>query len=164
MQIIFCLDRGSNLVCWTSKSYTLPCCYKSRLVSQGSTSMLCTYTQWHSYLLMFYISIFCIVTVQSGQSLLCCLDSEGFRVSLQMDSGQWSECWIPVALPWQQAREIFQQSSTVCTMLTLVLLNLDIPYLCKQCRSRSVGFRSQLIWICTVYQLQCKFISTTWIK
>ena len=35
--------------------------------------------------------------------------------------------------------------------LTLVLLNPDIPYLCKQCRSRSVGFwRSQLIWICTV--------------
>ena len=35
--------------------------------------------------------------------------------------------------------------------LTLVLLNHDIPCLCKQCRSRSVGFfRSQLIWICTV--------------
>ena len=28
---------------------------------------------------------------------------------------------------------------------------LDIPCLCKQCRSRSVGFfRSQQIWICTV--------------
>ena len=36
-------------------------------------------------------------------------------------------------------------------LLTLVLLNPDIPCLCKQCRSRSVGFwRSQLIWICTV--------------
>ena len=35
--------------------------------------------------------------------------------------------------------------------LTLVLLNPDIPYLCKQCRSWSDGFwRSQLIWICTV--------------
>ena len=35
--------------------------------------------------------------------------------------------------------------------LTLALLNPDIPCLCKQCRSRSVGFfRSQLIWICTV--------------
>ena len=35
--------------------------------------------------------------------------------------------------------------------LTLVLLNPDIPCLCKQCRFRSVGFwRSQLIWICTV--------------
>ena len=34
---------------------------------------------------------------------------------------------------------------------TLVLLNLDMPCLCKQCRSRSVCFfRSQLIWICTV--------------
>ena len=31
--------------------------------------------------------------------------------------------------------------------LTLVLLNPDIPYICKQCRSRSVGF---WIWICTV--------------
>ena len=36
-------------------------------------------------------------------------------------------------------------------LLILVLLNLDISCLCKQCRSRSVGFwRSQLIWICTV--------------
>ena len=39
----------------------------------------------------------------------------------------------------------------VVSCLTLVLLNSDIPCLCKQCRSRSVGFwRSQLIWICTV--------------
>ena len=39
----------------------------------------------------------------------------------------------------------------VCTILTLVLLNSDTPCLCKQCRSRSIGFwRSQLIWICTV--------------
>ena len=36
---------------------------------------------------------------------------------------------------------------------------------CKQCRSRSVGFwRSQLIWICTVYYQVCKFIATIWIK
>ena len=35
--------------------------------------------------------------------------------------------------------------------LTLVLLSPDMSCLCKQCRSRSVGFfRSQLIWICTV--------------
>ena len=48
--------------------------------------------------------------------------------------------------------------------LTLVQLNSDIPCLCKQCRSRSVGFwRSQLIWICTVCHSVCEFISTTWI-
>ena len=36
-------------------------------------------------------------------------------------------------------------------ILTLVLPKLDILCLCKQCRSRSVGFwRSQLIWIRTV--------------
>ena len=35
--------------------------------------------------------------------------------------------------------------------LTQVMLNPGMPCLCKQCRSRSVGFfRSQLIWICTV--------------
>ena len=35
--------------------------------------------------------------------------------------------------------------------LTLVLLNPDIPCLCKQSTSRSADFwRSQLIWICTV--------------
>ena len=37
--------------------------------------------------------------------------------------------------------------------------------LCKHCRSRSVGFfRSQLIWICTVYHEVCEFLSTIWIK
>ena len=50
-------------------------------------------------------------------------------------------------------------------ILTLVLLNLDIPCLCKQCRARSVGFfRSQLIWLCTVCHSVFEFISTTWIK
>ena len=44
------------------------------------------------------------------------------------------------------------------------LADPDIPCLCKQCRSRSVGFwRSQLIWICTVCHPVCEFISTTWI-
>ena len=46
-------------------------------------------------------------------------------------------------------------------MLTLVLLNPDIPCLCKQFRSRSVG---QLIWIYTVCHSVCEFVSTTWIK
>ena len=48
--------------------------------------------------------------------------------------------------------------------LTLVVLNPDIPCLCKQCRSRSVGFFSWLIWICTVCHSVFEFISTTWIK
>ena len=49
--------------------------------------------------------------------------------------------------------------------LTLVLLNLDIHCLCKQCRSRSVGFwRSQLIWIYTVWHLVCEFVLTSWIR
>ena len=49
--------------------------------------------------------------------------------------------------------------------LTLVLLNPDMPCLCKQCRSRSVGFfRSQLIWIYTVCHSVREFISTIWIK
>ena len=50
-------------------------------------------------------------------------------------------------------------------ILTLVLLNPDIPCLCKQCWSRSVGFwRSQLIWICTVCHQVCEFIATIKIK
>ena len=50
-------------------------------------------------------------------------------------------------------------------ILTLVMLNPDIACLCKQCRSRSVGFwRSQLIWICTVCHQVCEFIATIRIK
>ena len=49
-------------------------------------------------------------------------------------------------------------------ILTLVLLNRDIPCLCKQCKNRSVGFwKSQLIWICTVCRKVCEYVSTTWI-
>ena len=49
--------------------------------------------------------------------------------------------------------------------LTLVLLNPDIPCLCKQFRSRSVGFwRSQLIVIWTVYHSVCEFIATIWFR
>ena len=47
--------------------------------------------------------------------------------------------------------------------LTVVLLKPDIPCFCKQCRSRSVGLKSQLIWICTVCHLVSEFISTIWI-
>ena len=48
---------------------------------------------------------------------------------------------------------------------TLVMLSPDIPCLCKQCISRSVGFfRSQLIWICTVCHQICEFIATIQIK
>ena len=49
--------------------------------------------------------------------------------------------------------------------LTLVLLIPDMSCLCKQCRSRSVGFwGSQLIWICTVCHSVFEFVSTVWIK
>ena len=42
--------------------------------------------------------------------------------------------------------------------LTIVLLNPDMPYLCKHYRSRSTGFWSQLIWICTICHWVCEFI------
>ena len=49
--------------------------------------------------------------------------------------------------------------------LTPVLVSQDISCLCKQCRSRSVGFfRSQLIWICTVFHQVFEFIATFQIK
>ena len=67
---------------------------------------------------------------------------------------------------------IYQSSENInfgWNLLTLVLLTLDMPCLCKQCRSRSFGFfRSQLSWICTVchsvFEYISKYISTTWIK
>ena len=43
--------------------------------------------------------------------------------------------------------------------------NPDMPCLCKQWWSRSVGFwRNPLIWICTVCQSVCEFVSTILIK
>ena len=62
----------------------------------------------------------------------------------------------PFSLPWSQKIDILPTFDDIVGIirnkLTLVLLNPDIPCLCKQCRSRSFGFWrwSQLIWICTV--------------
>ena len=40
---------------------------------------------------------------------------------------------------------------SVCLNLTLVMINPDIPCLCKECRSDQLAsFRSQLIWICSL--------------
>ena len=57
----------------------------------------------------------------------------------------------------RSVRCIEEYSST--RLLTFVLLNPDIPCLCKQC-----FWRSQLIWICTVCHYVCEFIATIWIK
>ena len=57
---------------------------------------------------------------------------------------QFVDCWI-------NQRVVKVNLYTNCLLLTLVVLDPDIPCICKQCRSRSAGFwRSQLIWICTV--------------
>ena len=59
----------------------------------------------------------------------------------------------------------YKFSMSSATILTLVLLNPDVPCFCKQCRSRSVGFwRRQMIWICTVCHQVCEFVSKIWIK
>ena len=59
-----------------------------------------------------------------------------------------SLCWSNKSY-WRFCHALAQMVITEVT--TLALQNPDMSCLCKQCRSRSVGFwRSQLIWICTV--------------
>ena len=58
---------------------------------------------------------------------------------------------MPQSVASDQGLHCLSLIQQYCRYLTLFLLNQDMPCLCKQCRSRSVGFwRSQLIWICTV--------------
>ena len=65
---------------------------------------------------------------------------------------QFVSYWIsPETMPWFGVLCPFQ------SYLTLVLLNLDVFCLCKQCRS-------QLIWICTVCYSIGAFIATTWLN
>ena len=81
-------------------------------------------------------------------------------------------CFLPInkiqfwAKPWENWPYVKTQSVhlvSVIRILTLVLLNLDMPCFCKQCRSRSVGFcRSKLIWLYTVWD--SVLVSTIWIK
>ena len=60
------------------------------------------------------------------------------------------KCIPAICFLWRN-KKIYPKIINWYSSLTLVLLNPDIPCLCKQPRSRSVGFwRSQLIWSCTV--------------
>ena len=47
---------------------------------------------------------------------------------------------VTYAMGWKNGFYKGRQNSIILISLTLVLLNPDIPCLCKQCRSRSVGF------------------------
>ena len=101
-----------------------------------------------------------------------------FVIFLHQNSHSFWKEWVSTNIflisPWRHILWLLLMSThNICFcgeirkihVLTLVLLNPDIPWLCKQCRSRSVGFwRSQLIWICTVCHLVCEFVSMTWIK
>ena len=70
-----------------------------------------------------------------------------------------SKIWMSILLTAMLA------ASSWRGFLTLVLQNQDRSCLCKQCRSRSVGFwRSQLIWICTVCHSVYEFMLTISIK
>ena len=72
---------------------------------------------------------------------------------------------VPFGVIGRICSVIHCDSSWISSLNTLVMLNPDILCLCKQCRSRSVGFwRSQLIWLCTVCHLLCEFIATIQIK
>ena len=62
-------------------------------------------------------------------------------------------------------RYLYQGFTSKLNFNRCPVLNLDMHCLCKQCRSRSVGFwRSQLIWIYTVFHSVCEFVSSAWIK
>ena len=87
--------------------------------------------------------------------------------------------WFLLISPWKWMlwvliRRYSATSHTVCLYgeLEIIILELSsytppelvLLNLCKQCRSRSVGFfRSQLIWIYTVCHSVCEFISAIWI-
>ena len=99
-----------------------------------------------------------------NKKLECCLLQLwlGFKHSVQLQAQDTADCESAQTV----ANKIYLSFGKIRRQnLTLVLLNPDIPYFCKQCRARSVGFwRSQLIWICTVCHSVCEFLSTIWIK
>ena len=82
------------------------------------------------------------------------INSPCFKALAQIVSRFGLIPWNPCSIEYSTEQQFILMRS-----LTLVLLNPDMSCLCKQCRSRSVGFwRSQLIWICTV----CRYVN--WIK
>ena len=103
------------------------------------------------FLLFFFISvsslsfILLFLPCPSPSSPLLSL----FSFSLGGDT-KWPTM-IDVSLNLPENTKIGWWTRKVDWLLTLVLPNPDKPCLCKQCRSRSIGFwRSQLILTCTV--------------
>ena len=76
----------------------------------------------------------------------------------------WIICLFPLKNTTKKTIKMLS-AAVVIGILTLILGLLVpdiIPFLCKQWRSRSVGFLiSQLIWICTVCHSVCEFLPTT---
>ena len=73
-------------------------------------------------------------------------------LTVDQEIGNITFCFLGLSLVRVLEWSLFWRQQVVGFIsLTIVLLNPDIPWLCKQCRSRSVGFwRSQLIWIYSV--------------
>ena len=105
--------------------------------------------------------------VQSDHSLPCPLTDSTDTNYNDREIWLWLDC-ADVQAPLSSVLAYDIRAYFSCwtwIYLTLVLLNLEMHCLCKQCRSRSVGFfRSQLIWIFTVCHSVCEFVSTIWIK
>ena len=62
--------QGSNLGRLCDRPNTLPRHYKSWLIPQGSTSVLCTYTRWHKYFSNFSMKTYVVSTHQKCLGLM----------------------------------------------------------------------------------------------
>ena len=112
------------------------------------------------------LGIHCCYMFHCALARFCLLETVYFRKTIKdIRCPQSCDHILFISNSQQNKKKISQASSTCLVsflscrnpwdklpILTLVLLNPEMSCLCKECRSRSVGFwRSQLIWICTVW-------------
>ena len=111
----------------------------------------CTFWHWHPAKIQISLCIHAVWSESSLGAFRIANDTKFLHADNDADNEDRSDCMdVDLNLCWANIQGPVVQNLTKLLanlMLTLVLLNLDISCLCKQCRFRSVG---QLIWICTV--------------
>ena len=122
-------------------------CWKDLQMTMWSCSLHYTMFPWQlSHL--FEDSLWVVQHLGETVYNLITTDFCQYSMIMTLFTGNFQQLWPTVECA--EFVPVFS-SETDKQILILALLNPDIPYLCQQCRSRSVCFwRSQLIWICTV--------------
>ena len=120
----------------------------------------------HSIFFFFYFSVKTNLDISCESSAKQRKQVLTFHVNHLL--GRWFTWNVKTCFLWKKKKnKKIKKMLSAAVVIGALRVNPDpakpeYAHLCKKHRTRSVGFwRSQLIWICTVWHSVCEFVSTT---